>query len=47
MRQPTVVVIGNFDGVHRGHVELIRIAKASEPNARVAAVTFWPSCRAH
>jgi len=42
MRQPTVVVIGNFDGVHRGHVELIRIAKASEPNARVAAVTFWP-----
>jgi riboflavin kinase / FMN adenylyltransferase len=42
MSRPTVVVIGNFDGVHRGHAELIRTALASEPGARIVAVTFWP-----
>jgi len=42
MSKPTVAVIGNFDGVHRGHVELIRTAREADPGARVVAVTFWP-----
>jgi len=41
---PSVVTIGNFDGVHRGHRMVIDavIAHARELNARSIAVTFDP-----
>ena len=43
-RGPTVVVIGNFDGLHRGHMTLLRTAHevAREKDARFSVLTFSP-----
>lgn len=38
----TVLVIGNFDGVHLGHREVLRTAQALEPDLPLVVVTFWP-----
>jgi riboflavin kinase/FMN adenylyltransferase len=43
-RQPVIVVLGAFDGVHRGHQALLRgaVAAGRRQGARVVAVTFDP-----
>ena len=38
----SVVVIGNFDGVHPGHQAVLAEARRREPGLPVVVVTFWP-----
>lgn len=46
-RQPTLLAIGSFDGVHRGHQALLAqlIASARAKGLRAAALTFFPHPR--
>lgn len=38
----SIVVIGNFDGVHQGHQAVLAHAAALAPELPLVAMTFWP-----
>jgi len=41
------VALGNFDGVHRGHAEVIKAAHAARPKVPLGVLTFEPHPREH
>jgi riboflavin kinase/FMN adenylyltransferase len=41
------VALGNFDGVHRGHTEVIKAAHAARPKVPLGVLTFEPHPREH
>jgi len=41
------VALGNMDGVHLGHVAVLRAAHAARPEAKLAVLTFEPHPREH
>lgn len=41
----TVAALGNFDGVHRGHVHLLHALRAARPDHPLSVVTFDPHPR--
>ncbi|GBR44384.1 bifunctional riboflavin kinase/FAD synthetase [Neokomagataea thailandica] len=42
----SVAALGNFDGVHQGHVHVLNTLKAARPECSLAVVTFDPHPRA-
>ena len=41
------VALGNFDGVHLGHLAVLRAAHAARPDLPLAVLTFEPHPREH
>ena len=41
------MALGNFDGMHRGHAQVIRAAHAARPKVPLAVLTFEPHPREH
>jgi len=40
--EPQILAIGKFDGVHVGHQEILRQARAKGGTGKVAVMSFWP-----
>lgn len=45
--QGATAAIGNFDGVHKGHLSVIELARTADVDAPLGIVTFEPHPRSH